>query len=285
MNNAALVRRRVPPQRAMEQRIIHFLLLALAFFMFVPIFMMLLMSFKSNAQIYTQFWALPQPWQVENFTNGARLIYRYIINTLVPDVISVVLVMTIASLAGYSFARLEFPGKEVFYTMIISLIMVPAILTLIPTFVLIRQMGLINSVWALILPWTAHGQVLAVMMTRTFFAGLPQDIFDSARMDGASELTIFARIAVPLSKPILGTVAIWHGVAAYNDYIWPLISITENKKQVVSVALQQFVNFTGELQYGPMLAAYTIATIPILILFIFAMRYFIAGITSGAVKM
>ena len=266
------------------QLAIHGALVVIAFFMFVPIMMMLSMSLKTNAQIYTDFWGLPQPAMWEHFTDGARLIFGYIINTLVPALASTVLVVFIASLAGYAFSRLEFPGREFFFTLIIILIMIPSILTLIPTFVLVNELGLINTIWALILPWTAHGQVLAVMLSRTFFAGLPQELFDSARIDGASELDAYFRIAVPLSMPILMTIAIWHGIAAYNDYIWPLIAITDNKRQVISVALQQFTSFTGELQMGPMLAAYAIATLPVLILFIFAMRYFISGITSGAIK-
>lgn len=271
-------------RRSLGQMVIHLVLIVIAFAAFVPIFMMVIMAFKSNAQIRTEFWALPRPWLFSHFLNGGRLILPYIANTLVPTIISVALVIAIASLAGFSFARLDFPGREVLYTMVIVLIMVPGILTLIPTFVLIQQMGLLNSIWALILPWTAHGQVLAVMLSRTFFAGLPQEIFDSARIDGASELQVYARIAVPLSRPILSTIAIWHGVAAYNDYIWPLIAISDNRRQVISVALQQFVNYTGELQIGPMLAAYTVATIPVLVLFVLAMRYFISGITSGAIK-
>jgi multiple sugar transport system permease protein len=263
---------------------LNIVLLVIAFLVFIPIIMMVIMAFKTNAQIYTDFWGLPAPWMLEYFVSGAGLIAKYILNTLVPSLASVFLVVFFATLSGYAFSRLEFPGREFFFTLIIVLLMVPSILTLIPTFVLINDMGLINSSWALILPWSAHGQALAVMLSRTFFAGLPQELFDSARVDGATDLDIYFQIAMPLSKPVIATIAIWHGVASYNDYIWPLISITDNARQVVSVALQQFISFTGELQYGPMLSAYIIATLPVLILFVVAMRSFINGITSGAIK-
>ena len=162
--------------------------------------------------------------------------------------------------------------------------MIPSILTLLPTFVLVKQLGLLNTLWALILPWTAHGQMLAIMLSRTFIEEVPEELFEAAKIDGASELQLYYKIAIPLCRPILSTIAILHGVAAYNDYIWPLIAIDSTEKQVVSVALQQFTGGAAGTLIGPMTAAYCIATIPLLVLFFTSMRAFISGLTAGALK-
>jgi multiple sugar transport system permease protein len=162
--------------------------------------------------------------------------------------------------------------------------MIPGVLTLIPAFVLVRQLGLINTPWALILPWTSGGQVFGILLCRSFFATLPQDLFDSGRIDGASEFMLYTRIALPLSWPILMTLAITHLVATYNDFIWPLLTIADPAKQVVAVGLTQFTSQFGVTDWGPRMAAYTVSTIPLLILFTFGMRYYVQGLTSGAVK-
>ena len=111
--------------------------------------------------------------------------------------------------------------------MILALLMVPGILTLIPAFVLVRDLGLLNTPWALILPWTAGGQVFGILLCRSFFATLPQDLFDAAKIDGAGEIEQYWRIALPLSWPILVTLAIMHLVSTYNDFIWPLLTISD----------------------------------------------------------
>jgi ABC-type glycerol-3-phosphate transport system permease component len=122
------------------------------------------------------------------------------------------------------------------------------------------------------------------LLCRTFFSTLPQELFDSGRIDGATEFQLYYRIAVPLSWPIIVTVAIMHLVGTYNDFIWPLLTISNSDIQVVSVGLTQFTSQYGITDWGPRMAAYTVATIPLLILFMFGMRYYIRGITSGAVK-
>jgi ABC-type glycerol-3-phosphate transport system permease component len=210
--------------------------------------------------------------------------WRYIANSLIFSLASVIAVVFLSSLSGYVFARHRFPGKETIYLLILALLMVPGVLTLIPAFVLVRQLGLINTPWALILPWTAGGQVFGILLCRSFFATLPQDLFDAGRMDGASELDLYARIALPLSWPILITLAIMQMVSTYNDFIWPLLTISDPRMQVVTVGLTQFTSQYGITDWGPRMAAYAVATIPLLLLLSFGMRYYVQGLTSGAVK-
>ena len=162
--------------------------------------------------------------------------------------------------------------------------MIPPILTLIPAYVLILNMRLDNTYWALILPWTSGGQVFALLLCRSFFATLPEEFFDAARIDGATELQSFAQIAVPLSAPILVTVAVVRLVTTYNQFMWPLVVISSPKQQVVAVALTQFTSEIGVTDFGPQMAGYILASVPLIVLFSFGMRHYVRGLTAGGLK-
>ena len=251
---------------------------------FVTIALMLFLSLKDNGQIYGRFWSFPDPVRWENYTEGWITMRRYIFNSLAYSLASVVGVVFLSSLSGYVFARHKFPGKELIYVVILALLMVPGVLTLIPAFVLVRELGLINTPWALILPWTAGGQIFGILLCRSFFSTLPQELFDAAKVDGASEFEQYFRIALPLSWPIMVTLAIMHLVGSYNDFIWPLLTISDQDLQVVTVGLTQFRNEFGTVNWGPRMAAYAVSSIPLVILFAFGMRFYVRGLTSGAVK-
>jgi len=267
-----------------EQSLIIGTLLLLLLLTLVPIILMLIFSLKDNGQIYGRFWSLPNPVRWQNYVDGFTVMWRYIANTLLSSLSSVIAVVLLASLSGYVFARHRFPFKESIYLIILALLMIPGVLTLIPAFILVKELGLLNTPWVLILPWTAGGQVFGILLCRSFFATLPQELFDAGRIDGASEFALYARIALPLSWPILVTLAIMHLISTYNDFIWPLITVTSAEVQVVSVGLTQFTSQFGVTDWGPRMAAYTVATLPLVILFVFGMRYYVRGITSGAIK-
>jgi ABC-type glycerol-3-phosphate transport system permease component len=251
---------------------------------FLTIALMIFLSLKDNGQIYGRFWSLPDPVRWENYRDGWVTMRRYIFNSLWYSLASVVIVVFLSSISGFVFARHKFPGKEAIYVMILALLMIPGILTLIPAFVLVKQLGLFNTPWALILPWSAGGQVFGILLCRTYFATLPQELFDAAKVDGASELEQYFRIALPLSWPILVTLAIMHLVGSYNDFIWPLLTISDQNLQVVTVGLTQFRDEFGTVTWGPRMAAYAVSSLPLVILFAFGMRYYVRGLTSGAVK-
>ena len=259
-------------------------LAVLLVFSFITIVLMVFLSLKDNGQIYGRFWSPPDPIIWENYQTSWFTMRRYVLNSLLYSLASVVGVVFLSSLSGYVFARHKFPGKEGIYLMILALLMVPGILTLIPAFVLVRDLGLLNTPWALILPWTAGGQVFGILLCRTFFATLPQDLFDAAKIDGAGEIEQYWRIALPLSWPIMVTLAIMHLVGTYNDFIWPLLTISDPAIQVVTVGLTQFTTEFGIVNWGPRMAAYAISSLPLVILFSFGMRYYVRGLTSGALK-
>ena len=251
---------------------------------FVPLVIMLLMSMRNNGQIYSDFWGLPDPWIPSNYSDAFQRMIHYTINTTLDAAAAVVLTVLLSSLSGYVFARQRFPGKDVLFILVLGLLAIPGILTLTPSFVLVHQLGIANTPFALILPWAAGGQVLGIFLCRSFIAGLPQELFEAARIDGATEWQLWYGIAVPLCWPILMTVAILTMVADYNDFIWPLLVIADDSKQVISVGLYQFTGSHGITDYGPLMAACAFSSVPLLVLFLFGMKYFITGITSGAIK-
>lgn len=251
---------------------------------FVPIILMIILSLKSNVQIYGNFWSLPYPVHWEN--------YRIAVNMLIPNMINSTLLVPLATtvtvllsaMSGYVFARLKFPGKNFLYLLILSWLMIPGILTLTPSYKLMQDLKLYNTWWALFLPWVSGGQVFGILLCRTFIANHPAALFESARIDGATELKSFFKIAIPLAKPILATLAIMSMISYYNDFIWPLMVIDSNSKQMITVAIRVFQSATGNIDIGSMVAGFVFATIPLLILFLFGSRLYIEGVTSGAVK-
>lgn len=267
-----------------SQIVITISLLLFLFLTLMPVLLMVFISLKNRGQIYTQFWALPQPALWENFILGWQAMKTYMGNSLLYGTISVISVVFLSALSGYVFARHRFPGKEVIYVAILALLMIPGVLTLIPAFILVRELKIIDSPLALILPWTAGGQVFGILLCRSYIASLPQEIFEAGRMDGASEFQLFTQVAIPMSWPILVTLAIMHFVNVYNDFIWPLVTITDPAKQVVGVGLRQFANQFGITDIGAQMAGYAVSVIPLLILFTFGMKYYIEGVTAGALK-
>jgi ABC-type glycerol-3-phosphate transport system permease component len=259
-------------------------LLVLVALTFYPFVLMIFTSLKDNAQFYLSFWAPPVPAHWDNYPTAFLVIWPYLINTAVVAVAAVAGVLFVSALAAYAFARFSFPGRTILYGMIISLMMIPFILTLVPSFLLVRNLGILNTRWALILPYVAGGEVLTVFILRSFFANLPEELFEAARIDGASDLQIFLRIGLPLTRAALGTVAILQLIGVWNDYIWPSIVISDDSLRTLVVGLVFFQQRTGT-DWGPLMAGYTIAALPLLVVFAFTTRYFIEGLTVGALKL
>ena len=275
--------------KKIHDNIIQIILIAVGVFLlflsFVPVIVMILLSFKSTVQVYANFWAMPNPIMWNNYTTAAFQLFQNMINSLVLVAVSTLSVVILASVAGYVFARLSFPGKEFLYMLILALMMVPGVLTLTPQYTLMQDLGITNTWWAVYLPWVSGGQVFGIMLCRTFIASQPAALFESARIDGCTELQAYSKIALPLAKPILATLSIMSMIGQYNDFIWPLMVIESNEKQVITIALRVYqASVNGDLNIGVEMAGFVIATIPLLILFLAGSNLYIEGITSGAVK-
>jgi ABC-type glycerol-3-phosphate transport system permease component len=259
-------------------------LIALLILVFLPIVYLLVFSFKNNARIYASFWGPPNPWMWSNYADGWRAVQRSLFNSVWLALASTGITVLASALAGYAFARHRFPAKEPLYYSFLALMMIPAVLTLIPRYILVKNMGIVDTPWVLILPWSAGDAAFGILLCRGFFATISEELFEAGRVDGATELQLFAWIATPLSLPILVTLGIVHAFRSYNDYIWPLITINSSDLQVVTVALTQFNAGYGLIDYGPRFAGYLLAAVPLLIMFLLGMRYFIRGMTAGALK-
>ncbi|MDR1467791.1 MAG: carbohydrate ABC transporter permease [Spirochaetaceae bacterium] len=266
------------------QIVVFLIALVLLLLTFVPVFTMLFLSLKSTVQIYGDFFALPNPIEWGNYNKAIGMLIPNMINTLLVVSAGTALTLALCMMSGYVFARLNFPLKNFLYMAVIALMMVPGILLLTPQYSLVQKYGMYNTWWALVLPWASGGQIFGILLCRTSVAQLPGEMFESARMDGCGELRALVKIALPLSKPILSTIAVMNMVAFYNDFIWPLLVIENNSKQVINVVIRVFQTMTGTVDLGSMVAGFVFATIPLLVLFIFTSRLYIEGITSGAIK-
>jgi len=280
-----------------RQGILVLLLAGLAALTLLPFIMTLVTSQKSNADIHTSFWAPPQQMHPEYYADAFTFIWRYMLNSLLIGTAAVAGTVFLSSLSGYVFARLEFGGKRLLFVLILSLMMVPGILTLVPAFLWYKEFpflggnnwlgtgghGLLDSRWVLIIPYISGGQVMGIFLCRTFFEGIPKSLFEAARIDGAGEFRAYYHIALPLSLPILATLGIMQFVGAYNDYIWPLVTISSSHIQTFAVGVTKF-GMEGNLEYGPVMAGYVLGCVPLVIVFTFGMRYYVEGLTKGGLK-
>lgn len=251
---------------------------------FIPIFLMLFLSLKNQAQFYGNLWAIPKPPQWSNYSQAWTQMIGNMVNSVITVTVGTGIIVLLSAMSGYVFARLYFPLKGFLFMLMLALMMVPGVLTLTPSFKMIQRFGMKNTWWALWFPWASGGQVMGMYLCRTFIAGQPAAVFESARIDGATEFKAFYLIAVPLAKPILATLVVMNMISLYSDFIWPLLVIDSNSKQVISVAIQTYSSSQGTSNYGAMMAGFVIATVPLLLMFSCSSRLYIEGITSGAVK-
>lgn len=220
-----------------------------------------------------------------DFSEYARLLARgemvqWMLNTTIYAVISVVLVLVLASLAAYSFAKVDFPFRGIFFWVIISMMMIPYHLTLIPKFILVAEMGGLNTYWGVILPTIANVQ--ALFLLRQFIAGIPNELIEAARVDGAGELRIFWSIVMPQTKPILATLAVFVFLWHWNDFLWPLVAMQSSDKYMLTVGLASLQQ--EETSLATMMAGAMITFLPIFIIFLFMQRYFVRGVTMSGIK-
>ena len=211
-------------------------------------------------------------------------IRSYMINSLVVSIITAFGVCLIGSSTAYILARYKFMGHKAIFVMFLATMMFPGVLTLVPSFLLVKNLGLLNTYWAMILPYMAGGQVFAIFVFRSFFMGLPEELFESARIDGAGHLRIYWHLILPLSKPVFAVVIIMNVLGTWNNFLWPFIVNTDGSRQVVSSGIYTLATSQFAANFSTMYAAYAISSIPLLVLFIYATKPFIRGVTSGGLK-
>lgn len=206
---------------------------------------------------------------------------RFFLNSIIVALASVMGQILFCSMAGYAFARLKFFGRDRIFSLYLATMMIPAIVTIIPAFLIITQFGWMNTYWALFTPTLSS--VWGIFLLRQFFQTIPRDIEDAARVDGASEFTIFYRIVLPLSKPALATLAIFAFMGSWKDFLWPLIVTNRTDMRTVEIGIANFSSLY-QTDWPHQMAAAVVVMVPIVIVFIVAQKYFIRGITLTGLK-
>lgn len=254
----------------------HTILVVAVALMLIPTILMFVISLKSNDQFATNPYGLTLPLYFENYAVAFRVLGKSLLNSVILSSVTAILVTLFGAMSAYVFARFQFAGKQVLFYAFLGLIMVPSVLILIPQFEVVRDLGMLNTWSALVLPWIAIGQVTAIFIVRAFFESLPAEVFEAARIDGAGEFRIFLQIAVPMSKPILMVVALFNVLGTWNDVIWPLVTLNDKGLFPLAMGLLSFRD-SYYTAWGPLMAGYAIAALPLLILFLFANRTFVDG--------
>jgi ABC-type glycerol-3-phosphate transport system permease component len=255
---------------------------------YFPIVFVLSNSLKSGQGIFSSgVFSLFTQFDYENYVKAWSGISQPLLNTIVVAALSIVIGVAAAVFGAYAFSQLRFRGRNLLFGAYVSLLFIPWTLTLIPLFLTIQKLHLFNTWWALVLPYAASAQPLLVLIFRGFFDQIPPGLLESARVDGCTERQVLVKIVAPLTRPVLLTGAILVTTNVWGDYLWPVIVIQDPHRTTISAGVAQFVgsfglNLNGG---GAVFAALVIATFPMFVLVGFTMRYFVSGLTEGALKL
>ena len=268
-----------------ENLLIQIFLATAAIVMLYPIFMMVLSGFKTTPEIFMSPFSLPKKFNIENFQViwETSNVPRYFLNSIIVTVSSIALLLITGTMAAYAISRYKFRGALMVSLFFLSGLMLPLRLAIIPLFIQLKYLGLIDSLLGLIFIYTAMSLPATVFILTGFLRSLPKELEDSARMDGASELRIMLDIMVPLISPALVIAGIYSAVPIWNDFFFPLIFIQSPEWKTLA---QGLTTFFGEysINYGVLYAGLSLASLPMIFIFIVQSRRFIAGMTAGALK-
>ena len=260
-------------------------LVAGALFFLTPFAWMLSTALKPDGQVF----AIPPTWLPDPpmWSNFRRLVteipfLRYLGNTVFVTALSVAFYLSSSAVVAYGFAKIRWPGRETLFYLLLATMVLPPQVTLIPQFVLFQKLGWVGTFLPLVVP-PLFGSAFAVFLLRQFYAAIPEDISDSARIDGASEWQIFARIVLPLSRPALATAALFIFIWTWTDFLNPLIYLTDDRLYTLAIGLQQ-LSSTRAAAWPLLMGGSLLMSLPIIVLFFFAQKTFIEGVSTGGLK-
>jgi alpha-1,4-digalacturonate transport system permease protein len=259
--------------------------IVLAILFVIPVLWIVISSFKSGTELFA--WPptiLPQNPTMANYLDAFNKgnFTRYFANSLHVSTVSTMLTLIINAMAGYALAKFSFKGDKVIFFAFIATLMVPLQVIMVPIFLVVRTLGLYNSLWGIIIPPAATPT--GVFLVRQYMITIPDEIMESARIDGASEWRIFWMVMLPLAKPVLTALTIFSFMWRWNDFLWPFIVISNEQNYTIQVAI---ANFVGQfyVDWNSLLAMSVLAMIPVLIIFIIFQRHFMKGIAVSGMKM
>lgn len=282
----------------LEEVLFYLVLIIIAVMMIMPFAWSVSTSLKPDIEIFKfpPNW-IPRVWVFSNYQEAWRAanFSRYFINSIIVATAGLLLTLFACSLAGYAFSKLEFIGREVLFWFVLASLMIPWVVTLIPTFLIVKSIpfaggnnilgqggrGWLNTYWGLIIP--GGGQAFGVFLLRQFFKSIPRDLSDAAKIDGYSEFGIFCKIILPLSKPALATLGIFTFQFYWNDFLWPLVIISSDKMRTIQLGLTVFQH-EFDTNWGQLMSGTIMSIVPMLVIFLCLQRYFVRGIVLSGMK-
>jgi ABC-type glycerol-3-phosphate transport system permease component len=251
----------------------------------LPFYMMMQISMKDNSTFLKNTWlpSLPSDWVWENYVYAAQLILPFVANSVVVAVSATVGCLALALLGAYFFARYKMPFSGLLWSAFLLLMLLPGVANIVTLFALLKSLSLLNTLWALIILGISGGQVFCIYVLRNFIEDIPKDLFEAAEMDGATHFAQLCNVVIPMSGPIIGTLAILQFLGNWNDFLMPLLVLRDPELFTIGVGL---IYLDGEYvkQWGRIMAAFFIASLPLILIFLFTMRLFVRGLSSGALK-
>lgn len=268
----------------------YFILALIALSMLMPFFAMVNLSFSPNNQIFSDASnILPKNWIASLTLNNYRSVFssipiaRYFFNSLIVATITTIGQVIFSAFAGYAFARLRFKGSDFLFVIILITMMIPPQVNIIPLFFLMRELHLIDTYQALIIPGFFGG--FGIFMFRQYFLNLPKDLEEASRIDGCNIFETFYKIALPLALPIVATLAIFTFISSWNSFMWPLIVTNSDNMRTLPLGLSVFKgSFREIINWGDLLACAVICTIPTIFVFLIGKKYFINDLLQGGLK-
>jgi len=274
----------ITARRRIGHALAHIFLLVTSFLMIAPFLWMISTAFKGDAEIYVYppKW-LPSSLHWENFLHVWRTVpfWRFYLNSIIVTSIITIGQVVTATLAGYVFARIRFPGRDAIFYLYLSTLFIPTQVTMLPLFLIMNRLGWIDTYQGLTVPFLANA--FAVFFLRQFFATIPRELEDAAIMDGCSRLRFLFQIMLPLSRPALATITLFIFLSHWDDYLWPLIITNSTAMRTLPIGLRFFVEEAGT-HYHYMMAGTIIAVAPVILLFLVAQKQFIQGIAITGIR-
>lgn len=273
-----------PTSKVIIKAVNQFIMIIVGIAVLYPLFFVVMTSFKSTEDVIIKPFSITKLYP-SNYYEAWNLghVADYFMNSLYVTVITLILQTIIIILAGYAFGKLKPKGHNMLLMLYLTALFVTTEMTTVPVFILLKDLGLINTRWGLILPYTASGLVLGTYIVTNFIKGLPKELDEAAIVDGASLFDILVKIDLPLLKPVIFTILIINFQSVWSEFYWALISIKDEAIKTLPLGLINFQSEYGS-NFGVLTAGLTILTVPVFVFYLFASRYFIEGITVGAVK-
>lgn len=265
----------------------HFILSLVGLLFLIPFLWLIVTSLKTEAEIF----AIPINWWPEtlnwkNYVDATNMIpfALYTFNTLVIAVLCILGVVIFTPLVAYGFSRIQFKGRTFLFFIMMGTLMLPSQVTMIPIYVMFNKMNLVDSYWPIVLStWFGTGLAYNIFLVRQFFMGIPHELTESAKIDGASEFRIYSTIVLPLAVPVILTIGLLTFLGAWGDFMGPLIYLHDPDKWTLSIGLKQFIR-ENSVAWGPLMAAAALFTFPIVILYFFVQKKFVEGISITGLK-